>query len=104
MYLGKMSIPGTFFSRLEIKCTVTVCHVSFSVADPEGAQQARATLKLDRLLCVLIPFCIRILNDKAQIARESLKTPKASRALISGPWTPGERNFGFRARNVRSRT
>ena len=44
-------------------------------------------------LCFYIPFCIRMLKNKAQIARESIlfkKNLRASRALI-GPWTPSTR-------------
>ena len=50
-------------------------------------------LNFDRLWVFLIPFCIRMLKTKAQIARESIK--KKPRAV---------RNFGLRARDVRART
>ena len=58
-----------------------------TVADLEGAQQARP-LHFDRLFFI-IPFCIRMLRNKAQIARESIKNPEGFQG-------PGRR--GLRAR------
>ena len=45
------------------------------VADLEGAQQVCTPLKFDQLcifVLIKIPFCIRMLKNKAQIARESI--------------------------------
>ena len=54
----------------------------YTVADLEGGHNRHAPpppppkKKNDSVLCVLIiPFCIRMLKNKAQIARESIKTP-----------------------------
>ena len=53
-----------------------------------------APLKLDQL-CFLIMFLnIRMLKNKAQIARESIKTTRELPGPLSGPWTPAEREFG----------
>ena len=41
-----------------------------------------------------IPFCIRMLQNRAQIAWESTQKKKTSRAL-GGPWTPAEWDSGF---------
>ena len=50
------------------------------------------------------PFCIRIFKNKAQIARESIKTPKSLiLGHLTGPWKPAVREFGLRARDVRAR-
>ena len=71
-----------------------VCVCARAVADLEG-QQA--------LFKILI--CIRMLKNKAQIAQEGVKPLE-----LPGPWTLKwaldhcRRDFGFRARNVRSRT
>ena len=50
-----------------------------SAADPEGAQEAPLhppPPQKDRLCFVfVISFCIRMLENKAQIARESIKDP-----------------------------
>ena len=65
-----------------------------------------APLKFDRLfLFCIFPFCIRRLKNKAQIARESIKNPRASRALKRArALDPAVRDFGLRARDVRART
>ena len=44
-----------------------------------------------------------MLKNGAQIALESIKKNLELPGPLSGPWTPAERDFGFRARNVRSR-
>ena len=49
------------------------------------------------------PFCMRMLKNKAQIARESIKNPRELPGS-SGPWIPAVRDFGLRARDVRART
>ena len=61
----------------------------------QGAQQAHAPLKLDQL-CFLVQFFfyIRMLENKAQIARESIKTTLELPGPLSGPWTPAESEFG----------
>ena len=41
-----------------------------------------------------IPFCMRMLKNKAQIARESIKTTLELPGPLSGPWTPAESEFG----------
>ena len=47
-----------------------------------GGRNRRAhPLKLDRLWIFYNPFCIRMLKNRAQIALESIKIPRASRAL-----------------------
>ena len=56
------------------------------MADPEGEQQSPSPLKST---VFFIPFCIRMIKKKAQIARrrdwrESIKTPRTSRALKRG--------------------
>ena len=66
-----------------------------------GAQQARPPKIGSTVICITL-FCIRMLKNRAQIALESIKNPRASRAL-KGALIPAERDFGFRARNVRSR-
>ena len=62
------------------------------MADPVGATARHPPLKLDQL-CFLINFFlnIRIRKNKAQIARESIKTTLA----LPGPWTPAESEFGY---------
>ena len=54
-----------------------------------GATGARAPLKLDQQYFVIHFFKIRMLKNKAQIARESIKTTLELRA-----WTPAESEFG----------
>ena len=55
----------------------------------------------DMIFC--IPVCIRILKNKAQIARESIKNPKASRAFKRA-LDPGRKDFGLCACNVLAHT
>ena len=53
---------------------------SMAVADLEGcSRHAPPPPMID--YDFVIPFCIRMLKNKAQIARESIKNPRASRAL-----------------------
>ena len=52
----------------------------FSVADLEGGNRHLSPLIFNRLY-FCIPFCIRMLTNEAQIARESFKKPRATRAL-----------------------
>ena len=63
----------------------------------KGAQQAPPPpLKFDRLWVFFpIPFCIRMLQNRAQIARESMKKLLELPGPLSGPWTPAERDSGF---------
>ena len=50
--------------------------------------------KMDQL-CVFLPlFFIRMLKNKAQIARESIKTTLELPGPLSWPWTPAESDFG----------
>ena len=39
--------------------------------------QKKKIKKKKSTVCVLIPFCIRMLKNKAQIARESMKNPES---------------------------
>ena len=64
-----------------------------------GVQQAHAP-KLDQLCFLNQHFSIRMLNNKAQIARDSIKTVLELPGPLSGPWTPAESEFGS-TRNVR---
>ena len=51
------------------------------MADPGGGATGARPLKFGRLIFFsLDPFCIRMLKNRAKIARESIKTPRASRA------------------------
>ena len=60
--------------------------------------------KIWSTVCVFsIPFCIRMLQNMAQIARESMKKTYS----FQGPWAapdPRQKGLGFRDRNVRVRT
>ena len=40
-------------------------------------------------------FFIRMLKNKAQIARETIKTTLELPGPLSGPWTPAESELGF---------
>ena len=69
-----------------------------SVADPrggggEGAQQAPPP-KIGSTMFFKIKFVIRMLKNKAQIARESIKTTLELPGPLSGPWTPAKSEFG----------
>ena len=71
------------------KVEVNACQVSLSVADPEGGGGGggnRRPLKLDRLWGFLK---IKMLKNKPQIARESIKTILELLGALSGPWSPG---------------
>ena len=57
-----------------------------------GAQQA-PPLKLDQLW-FFIQFFIRMLKNKAQIPRESIKTTPELPGPLSGPWITAENEFG----------
>ena len=56
----------------------------------------RPLLKFDHLCLFSNPFCCccRMLKNKAQIARESIKTTTELPGTLSGPWTPVESEFG----------
>ena len=56
-----------------------------------GEVKQAPPLKLDQLCCFLSKFCIRMLKNKAQIARKSIKTS----LHLPGPATPAESEFGF---------
>ena len=49
-----------------------------------GGERNRPPLKLDQLCFLFQFFFIRMLKNKAQIARETILGP------LSGPWTPAE--------------
>ena len=55
------------------------------MADPEGGCNRRAPPLNFYRLCLLfvfcVPFCIRMVQNKPRIARESIYNPRASRAL-----------------------
>ena len=48
---------------------------NFAVADLVGGATGTRALKFDRLWFFCIPFCMRMLDNKAQIAREGIKNP-----------------------------
>ena len=53
------------------------------------------------------PFCIRMLTNLAEVARESIKTPETFQArALKRPLDSGRiyRDFGFCVRDVRART
>ena len=64
-----------------------------AVADPGGATGAPPP-KIGSTLFFVIQFFIRILKNKAQIARESIKTTLELPGPLSGPWTHAESEFG----------
>ena len=47
------------------------------VADLEGAQQRPPPSKIWSTMFSIIPFCMRMLKSKAQIAQESITKPKS---------------------------
>ena len=59
-----------------------------------GGGATGTPLKLDQLCVFFIQFCIRMLKNKAQIARESIKTTLELPGPLNGPWTPAESEFG----------
>ena len=68
-----------------------------SVADPRGAQQTPPPppppLKIGSTMAFLSHVFIRMLKNKAQIARESIKTTLDLPGPLSGPWTPDEKKI-----------
>ena len=70
------------------------------VADPRGrgggGGATGAPLKLDQLCFFAIQFFyyIRMLKNKAQIERESIKTTPELPGSLRGQWTPAETEFG----------
>ena len=58
-------------------------------------QQARAPLKSDQLCFLLQFFYQNTCKNKAQVARESIKTTYRAPGPLSGPWTLAESEFGF---------
>ena len=68
----------TCMSR-ERQDNVEKCLISGHI-DTGRRGEACVPLKFDRL-CFLIPICMIILKNKAQIARDTIKTPRAFRAL-----------------------
>ena len=98
-------VPTDYFSFLTRPNTLITCTVitlnKFSyeynsnnntVADPRGGgggQQVHAPPKIGSTI-----FFIRMLKNKAQIARESIKTTLELPGPLSGPWTPAESEFG----------
>ena len=67
----------------------------YSVADPRGAPQAPPPpLKLNQLWFFNQFFFIRMLENKARIARESIKITLELPGPLSGPWTLAESEFG----------
>ena len=67
-----------FFALLRIS-DMTQSWLSIAVADLEGAQQTCAPPppKFGWAVFFCMKFCIRMLKNKAWIARESIKTPRA---------------------------
>ena len=55
-----------------------------------GATDARP-LKIRSTMCFFIPFCIRMLKNKAQFYRTG---------LLSSPWSQAKRDIELRARDV----
>ena len=60
-----------------------------------GRNRRAAPLKLDQLFFSPFYIYIRMLKNKAQIARESIKTALELPGPLGGPWTPAESEFGF---------
>ena len=52
------------------------------MADPEGAHMHAPRKFWSTILFPPPPFCIRMLKNKAQIVRESIKNPRASMARL----------------------
>ena len=73
---------NVYISIMKMLC-LFVFALSQHLADLEGGATSAhpPKKKLDRLCFIFIPFCIRMLKNKAQIVRESIKNPRASRAL-----------------------
>ena len=70
-----------------------ILHVIESSGGSRGGRN-RHPLKLDRL-CAFYPlYVIRMLKNKAQRARESIKTILELPGPLSRPWTPAESGFG----------
>ena len=69
---------------------------SLTVADPRGggAQQACAPPKIESIMLFNPIFFIRMLKNKAQIARESIKITPELPGPLRRPWTPAESEFG----------
>ena len=78
-----------FFFFIDRRCCVfsgPPCIMYFAVADPVGLQQAAHSppppppILIDVLIdvCFPIPFCIRMLQNKAQIARDTAANPGIS--------------------------
>ena len=58
-----------------------------------GGGGAIGTPKLDQQ-CFLFQFLTRMLKNKAQIARETIKTTLELSGPLSGPWIPAKSEFG----------
>ena len=73
-----------------------------SVADLEGGGRngRPPPLKFYRLRFFFYPI---LYQNKAQIARESVKHTESFQCPYGGPYTSAVRDFGFRARDVRAR-
>ena len=69
-----------------------VCN-AFPVADPRGGGAAGTPTKIGSIF-FLIQLFIRMLKNKTQIARESIKITLELPGPLSGPWTPAESEFG----------
>ena len=81
-------IPWMKFNRLQFRSGVPG-----SGGSKGGGGGTGAPPKIG--LCFLSFFLkIRMLKNKAQIARESIKTSLELPGPLSGPWTPAESEFG----------
>ena len=85
-------------------CILLQSYSYTAVVDLEGGATGVRPLKFDRLCFSFFPFCIRMLNNKAQIAQESIKKPQELPGPLSGPLTKAVRDFGLRACDVCART
>ena len=84
------------------KLTGKTYNRAWAVADPRGDAPPPPKIGSTMLFFSMFFFFFRMLKNKAQIARESIKTTLELPGPFSGPWTSAESEFGFCARNVRA--
>ena len=82
---------------MKIVCWTNV----YKVADPEGGVTGarppppnKKKKKIGSTIFFTNPVCIRMLKNKAQIARESIKKILELPGPLRGPWTPADSEFG----------
>ena len=101
MFLLMLSVYICYVPCTEISFVlfiIFILHVNFipSLADPRGGGGATGMCpaKIGSTMFFLIQLFIRMLRNKAQIARESIKTTLELPGPLSGPWTPAESELG----------